>query len=266
MTQEPSEKDLLVEFEQKQIPPHYKLYYQNKRHNLFSTIQQFPYIWNCFMHLDAIVFREFDVMQRLRDPNLMLPMILFMNAHQKMRIAFELGCSACLGEAHSILRDAIESTAHGHRLASDPQLIKPWIEKNDGEDAKKAFGEQFEQYKATRLFDGLPELYELWKKFSEFGSHTNINSIISRFAVNQTTADMEFRLNYTGVEPRALALALFEMVLVYSEIEKAFFKVAQTRLQLDAELVDMRARFDKEKEATRRYIIKTFNVLPPSAP
>ncbi len=35
------------------------------------------------MHLDEIVLREFEVMQRLRDPNLMLPMILFMNAHQK---------------------------------------------------------------------------------------------------------------------------------------------------------------------------------------
>jgi hypothetical protein len=45
------------------------------------------------MHLDEIVLREFEVMQRLRDPNLMLPMILFMNAHQKMRVALELGCS-----------------------------------------------------------------------------------------------------------------------------------------------------------------------------
>jgi len=54
------------------------------------------------MHLDEIVLREFEVMQRLRDPNLMLPMILFMNAHQKMRVALELRYSTCLSEAHSL--------------------------------------------------------------------------------------------------------------------------------------------------------------------
>ena len=134
MPQEPNENDLLVESERKRIPAHYKPYYLAKRHNLFATIDQLPYVWGCFMHLDDIVLREFETMQRLRDPNRMLPMILLMNAHQKIRIAFELGCSACLSEAHSIMRDAIESAAHGHRLACDPQLLKAWIEKNDSND------------------------------------------------------------------------------------------------------------------------------------
>ena len=266
-TQEPTENDLLVEFERLQIPPHYKSYYLPKRHNLFATIQQFPYIWNRFMQLDKIVLREFDVMQRLRHPYLMLPMMLLMNAHSKIRVAFELGCATCLSEAHSILRHAIESAAHGHRLASDPPLLKAWIEKNDSDAAKKVFSKEFEHEKSTRLFDGLPELHELWKKFSEFGSHTNINSIVSRFAITQTATDLQYQLNYIGVsDAKFLGMALFEMVLVFTEIEQVLFKLAKGRLQLDNELSDMRARFEKEKEAVRHHIIKTFNVQPPSVP
>jgi hypothetical protein len=264
---DPTENDLLVEFERQQIPEHYKPYYLPKRHNLFATIQQFPYIWNVFMHLDKIVLREFEVMQRMRDPNLMLTMVLLMNAHSKVRVAFELACSTCVPEGHSILRDAIESAAHGHRLASDPQLLKAWLAKNDSEAAKKVFSQEFEYEKAARLFDSLPELHKLWKQFSEFGSHININSIISKFVVSQTDTDMEFRLNYSGVaDARFFAMVLFEMVLVFSEIEKVIFKLAKDRLQFDHELLDMRSRFEKEKEAVRQHIIKTFDVQPPSAP
>ena len=162
-----------------------------------------------------------------------------------MRVALKLGCSTCLSEAHSLLRDAIESAAHGHRLASDPQLLKPWIEKDDSEAAKEIFSKEFEYDKATRLFDGLPELLRLWKQFSEFGSHTNINSIVSRFVINQTATDLEFRLNYLGGEPNVFVPALFEMILVFNEIEATLFKLARSRLQLDTELVDMRTRFDR---------------------
>lgn len=264
MAQEPTEKDLLVEFERAHIPEPFRTHYLTKRHNFLATIQQFPYIWNCFIHLDEIVHREFESMQRLHDPNLMFPMILFMNAHHKMRVAVELGCSTCLPEAHSLVRDAIESAAHAHRLASNPQLLKAWIEKNDGKDGKKAFNREFEQHKATRLFDGLPDLYRLWGEFSEFGAHTNINSIQARFATAQTATDLQFQLNYLGGDPNVLVPALFEMVLVFNEIEKTIFKIAQTRLQLHSELVGMRARFDKEREATRRHVIKTFNLQPPS--
>jgi hypothetical protein len=65
----------------------------------------------------------------------------------------------------TILTDAIESAAHGHRLASDPQLLKVWIEKNDSEAAKKVFKQEFECNKAMQLFDGLPGLHKLWGSF-----------------------------------------------------------------------------------------------------
>jgi len=264
---DPTENDLLVEFERQHIPGHYKPFYILKRHNLFVTIQQFPYIWNCFMRLDKIALREFEVMQRLRDLYLVLPMVLLMNAQAKVRFAFELACSTAVPEAHSILRDAIESAAHGHRLASDPQLLKPWLEKNDSEAAKKVFGKEFEYEKAARLFDGLPELHRLWKQFSEFGSHININSILSRFEINQTAADMEYRLNYTGVsDAKLFVMALFEMVLAFGKIENVIFKLGKDRLQLDHELTTMRARYEAEREAVQQRIIRSFRVQPPSIP
>lgn len=265
---DPIEQDLLGEFERNLLAEpgdqRYKEYYVHKRHNLFSTIQRFPYLWKCFTHLDRIFVREFSSTERLRQPQLMFPMILFMNAHSKMRIAFELGCCTCLPEAHSILRGAIESAAHAHRLAADPQLLKPWIEKNDSGAAKKVFTQEFEHNKATQLFDGLPALHKLWKQFSEFGSHTNINSIVSRFTITQTTTDLEYGLHYLGGEPKVLVPALFEMILVFNLIEGTLFNLARTRLELDIELVDMRAKFDKDKEATRALIIKPFGLSPPS--
>jgi hypothetical protein len=78
---------------------------------------------------------------------------------------------------------------------------------------------------------------------------------------------MEYRLNYIGVgDAKLLAMALFEMILVFAEIEKVLFKLAKGRLHLDSGLGDMRTRFEKEKEAVRHHIIKTFNVQPPSVP
>lgn len=264
---DPTESDLLLEFERQHIPEHYKPFYAAKRHNLFATIQQFPNLWSCFMHLDKIVLSELETMQRMRDLGLVMPMMLLINAHAKIRIAFELACSAAVPEAHSILRDSIESAAHGHRLASDPQRLKLWLEKNDSDAAKKVFSQEFEHEKATRLFDALPELHRLWKQFSEFGSHVNINSILSRFEISQTDTDMEYRLNYTGViDAKLFAMVLFEIVLVFGEIEKVIFKLGKDRLHLDHKLAAMRTQYEAERETVRQHIIKTFHVQPPSVP
>lgn len=264
--QEPADNDILVPFEIQNVPLPYRAYYVTKRHNLLSTIQQFPYIWNGFMRLDAILQREFDDLQRVREPGVMFPTILFMNAHQKLRVAFELGCETCLPEAHSILRDAIESAAHANRLASNPHLLKQWIEKNDNEAAKKVFQQEFEHYKATQLFDGSPELHALWKQFSELGSHTNLNSVVTRFETAETKTDLEFRYNYLGGQPKVFVPALFEMLLACDLVENLVFKLAPGRLQLDPQLVDMRKKFDAEKEATRQIVINTFNLTRPFAP
>jgi len=83
--EELSEKDLLTTFEQIHISPHYKWYYMTKRHNFFTAIQQCSYLWHCYMLIDRILCREFEIMMEIRDPKLMLPMVLFMNGHAKIR-------------------------------------------------------------------------------------------------------------------------------------------------------------------------------------
>jgi hypothetical protein len=78
---------------------------------------------------------------------------------------------------------------------------------------------------------------------------------------------LQFKLNYSGVvDTKQLAMVLFEMVLVFAEIERVIFRLTKDRLQFDHELLDMRNRFENEKESVRQHIIKTFDVQPPSAP
>jgi hypothetical protein len=177
MNTQPSERDILVEFERTNLPQHYKEFYANKRHNLLASIQRFPRIWEAFMRMDKIWMREFEDMRETTNINKMFPLVLYLNAHVKMRIGMELGLSTCLPEAHSMLRDAIESVAHAHRLVSNPHLVRVWLDRATSDTGRVAFDEQFWHYKKDRLFEGLDELFEQWKTFSNFGSHTNADSI-----------------------------------------------------------------------------------------
>ena len=203
-------------------------------------------------------------MKAARDVTKMFPLVLYMNSHVKARLAFELGFSGCLPEAYSILRDAIESAAHGHKLFSDPKLLGIWLRRNDGIAGSNAFDQEFQHYKEERLFEGIGELHKLWKQFSESGSHTNMNSIVQRFVIDETPSVLEWRVNYTGVNPRMLAPALFQMILTFHLMEGAFFNDCQDRLKLDVELDSMRRRFEQDKEKTRQKIIVAFNIQRPS--
>jgi hypothetical protein len=258
------ESELLLKFEKDNLPADYKDYYVTKRQNLFASIQAFPGIWHCFVSLDKIWLREIDDVKTVRDMKKMFPLILFLNAHAKSRIAFELGLSACLTEAYSILRDAIESIAHGHRILVNPDLLKIWLDKNDGKLARDAYNKEFWNSKEERLFEGLDELHGLWKRYSEHGSHTNINSIVSRFVMEEDATTLTWKLMYTGLSPRILGPALFELLLAFHYMERVMFKDFEDRLKLDVSLVDMRVRFDHDKEAMRRNIIKVFGIKPPA--
>jgi hypothetical protein len=252
--------DLLTKFEQETMPEPYRGYYAAKRNNFFASVQGFKDLWDCFMLSNTIWMREFEDMRAVVDTSRMFPPTLFMNGHLKMLIAMELGFSGCLTEAHSILRDAIESVAHGHRLFSDPALQKVWLQRNDGGTGVEDFNREFWYSKEDKLFDGLPELLKLWKRFSDIGAHTNINSIVSRFAVEQTPTDVTWRVNYTGVELRVLIPALFEMLLAFHTMEEVLYKDCEDRLKLDSGLVDLRTKFQPDKEALRKKIIVSFNI------
>ena len=140
-----------------------------------------------------------------------------------------------------------------------------WLQKNDDEKAKEDFNAEFWYSKADKLFDGLPDLLRLWKQFSESGSHTNINSLVTRFVHKDGPTDVEFGINYTGVPLEVLLPVLFEMLLVFHVMEEVFYKDCEDRLKLDVDLSRMRSVFNRDKEVLRKNIIHSLKIAPPKA-
>jgi len=258
----PEEADLLVPFEQKVLPEEYKTYYRTKRNNFFASIQNLPGLWDYYMMLDQIWHREIELLKP-SSPNRAFPIVVYINAHAKLRIAIELGFTGCLPEARSILRDAVEFVAHAHHMLKDPELQLIWLNRNDDEEA---FKKEFWYGKETGLFAGLDELYEVWGKLSEVGSHANLNSICERFRTVEVDGQPEWRLNYTGMAEKPWATGLFGMLLTAFKMEETLFKDYQMRLQFDETLLKMRKEFEAYKEHVRRLITTRYGIKPPEMP
>jgi hypothetical protein len=255
----------LVKFEIDNIPDEYRGYYGIKRNNFFASIQGFPEMWECYLKLDAIWLREFGDLYVVRDPGRMFPQLLYINAHAKMRIALELAFTGCSEEARSILRDAVEFTAHAHAMIADPELQKTWLSKNDGKAALEEFEKAFLHHKKQGVFKGLEELHKTWGELSETGSHSNINAIADRFV--QVTGDdhLEFRINYSGIESRQMwEMLIFTMLLTCSTMEQTLFNDYDSRLKLDNDLMRMRGVFDRYKEQLREMLKVRYRLGPPS--
>jgi hypothetical protein len=156
----------LVKFEIDNIPAPYREYYGAKRSNFFASIQNFREMWDFYIKLDAVWLRGFADLYVARDPNGMFPLMLYINAHAKIRAAMELAFGGCMSEARSILRDAVEFVAHGHAMVNDPELQKKWLSKNDDAAGLKAFKDAFERHKKEGVFKGLDELHKTWGDLS----------------------------------------------------------------------------------------------------
>ena len=258
---EPKESDLLVPFESENIPVEYKEYYKIKRNNFFASIQGFPEIWKYYILLDAIWLREFSDLKPPGQVNQWFPLVLFINAHAKIRISIELALTGCLAEARSILRDAIEFVAHAHTMLRDPKLQTVWLSKNE---ESQAFSEAFERHKKEGIFNGLEELHTTWGQLSETGSHATLNSICDRFATTESeNGDRAWKLSYCGVEPRMWAMSLFSMLLSCFTMERTFFSDYGDRLKLDHLLIRMRDEFEQHKEHVREYLKVHYKIDPP---
>jgi hypothetical protein len=260
---QPQESDLLVPFEIQNIPAKYREYYLIKRNNLFASIQGFAEMWQYYLMLDAIWLRGFEDLEQARDTGRVFPLMLYVNVHAKIRVAIELALSGCMGEARSIVRDAIEYVAHAHHILKDPLLQKTWLDKDVQE---KAFTDAFERYKKVGLFSGLAELHKSYGELSEIGSHPTPLALSERFVITDTPGGQQWKINYTGGEPRQWAMGLFSLLLTCFAMEDMFFNDYKTRLQLDNTLVTMRRDFEIYKERLRRILIERYNVVPPPQP
>ena len=259
---EPQESDLLVPFEIENIPKDYKEYYAVKRNNLFSSIQGFPEMWKYYTMLDEIWLREFSDLKPPGRAAQLFPLMLYINAHAKMRISIELALSGCMSEARSIMRDAVEFVGHAHAMIVDPALQTVWIKKND---EHEAFSRAFEHNKKQGLFKGLGELHRTWGQLSETGSHPNLNCICDRFVIAKSGDEVQsWQLNYLGVpDQRVWAMSLFSLLLTCFTMENTFFNDYAGRLNLDHVLGDMRTAFEGRKETTREYLKFRYNVQLP---
>lgn len=260
-----SKSELLLSFELREIPEHYRPYYEIKRNNFFASIQGSPDLWRYSQLLDRILLSEFQDMGTAHDPNRMFPLALYFNAHAKIRISMELAFTKCMEEARSILRDAIETAVFAHYMHDDPNLQKIWFCKDDSPQAGRDFSLAFEKDKKTKLFKGLTELHRNWGRLSETGSHSTPQAIVSRFTITETGRDIHYQMNYSGVEDRQWEPETFTLLLTVSMLEKLVFGDYEARLQFDPELVRNRGLAEQMKEKLRRYIIKRHNISPPSA-
>lgn len=259
---EPNESDLLVRFEIENIPADYKEYYKTKRNNFFASIQGFPEMWKFYTLLDSIWLREFSDLKPPGQADQWFPLILYINAHAKIRVGIELALAGCLAEARSILRDAIEFVAHAHAMVRDPKLQTVWLSKNE---EQQAFVDAFERHKKEGIFKDLEELHKTWSQLSELGSHATLNSICDRFAPTKSEdGGRAWQLSYTGVEPRIWAMSLFSMLLSCFTMEATFFRDYRDRLTLDHVLVRMRMDFENHKERVREYLKVRYKVQAPA--
>ena len=244
---------ILLPIEQEAIPQHYLPYYEAKRCNFFAAIQRSPDLWRYFQLLDKVLLTEFEDMRTVRDPNSIVPLALALNAHAKTRISIELTFARCMEEARSIMRDAIETAVYAHYMHQNPPLQKIWSSKDESTEAAKEFSQAFEKDKRTKLFKGLPELHQQWGRLSETGAHATLQAIVHRFKMRETDKDINYHLNYTGVEDREWEPECFTMLLTVSMLERLVFEDYRTRLQLDADLVRNRALAGQLKEITTRF-------------
>jgi len=197
------------------------------------------------------------------DPDRMFPIILYMNAHAKVRIGMELAFSNCMPEARSILRDAVENVAHAHHMLRNPANQLIWMKK-DEPSGKKAFKKVFEEDKRTGLFAGLTELHEKYGELSEAGSHPTMQSFANRVSIEDREGQRHMIVNYSGAPDRRLfAMELFSRLLTCFVMERTFFDDYKSRFDLDTKLVQMRHDFDIFKENLRRILIARYKVQPP---
>jgi hypothetical protein len=258
------ENTLLVEFERKNIPDDYRGYYAAKRQNFFASIQGFREMWDLYLRLDAVWLRGFKDLYVATDPNTMFPLLLYINAHAKIRVALELAFAGCLAEARSILRDAVEFVAHAHSMVGDPELQKTWLSKNDDNTALEAFKDAFERHKKDGLFKGLDELHRVWGQLSETGSHANITALVDRFVQVTDEKHVTFKLNYTGVEDeRIWRQSIFGMILTCSTMLLTFLTDYDSRLKLDDILMRMREECNQAKEQVREWLKVRYKIEPP---
>jgi hypothetical protein len=263
MNTEIKDEDVLLPFERQILRGDYKEYYKIKRNNFHTAIGEFPLLWESFQLLDEIWLREFDDLERLREPDEALPLLLFMYAHGQARIARELGFSCCIGEAWNAIRTGIESVAHAYKLHRNPQLGPVWSHKDDGKSQWKAFRDAFLDDKAEKLFPaelGLEDLHKFYSDFSEWGTHSTVWALGLRVKGSYTSPTFNMTLHSFESEPKKIGMYVSLILNVSGHMERAFFNCFSSRLELDPELLRRRKEYRIMADRANGDLLQRFDI------
>jgi len=256
-----TDADILLPFEAETLKGDFREFFRVKRGNFLASIQGLPGFWAAFQRLDDIWMREEEDLQVVTEIKQLVPRLLFIHALLKFRIARELAFSRCMAEAWGVLRVGIESVAFASKIYREPQMAQVWTSKDDGKAERRAFKEAFEDRKEALLFSGSPalvELYHHWQLSSDYGSHTSVSSIGTRFRQAETKETIDWHLEFFEADETRSVTSLYSLLDAAYHMERVFHDVFKTRLDLDPTLVRMRREFLREHKKLARAILAKY--------
>lgn len=262
------DEELLLPFERQVMSGEWRSYFAIKRECWLATIQRLRLLWDVFIQLDDIFFREIQDLEKASDSTKMLAHLLFIKSHQSIRVAAEVGFATHFTQAWDLTRAAIESAAVAHKLHREPQLAEVWLRKDDGRPQMQAFKDAFERDKKNNLFPDrfafLAQLHILYSQFSEWGTHTTVMSLAHHYRASAEAGVHTVKVTYTEADVQKIAASLYYLVSAFSYIEQAFNDSFSARLQLDAKLVEMRTTCDSRRRTVAAQLIRQFKIKSPS--
>lgn len=211
-----------------------------------NTVKAFPQIWEALELLDAIWSRELDDFHTVGDQPV-LPLLLFFEAHSRVRISVELGFSRCFSESWAVLRSGIESVVFASHILQNPRVLRTWSSKQSELAKLRAFKRVFEKARKQGLSsaskNSLKPLHQYWVRFSGFGSHTSFRSLAMRLTREPSENMNAINFNYLEVTREVAHASLVDLLACSYAMERTLFMGLRSRLDLDTTLADMRRRF-----------------------
>lgn len=253
--------ELLLRIEQGAFKGEWLSYFRVKRQNWVASLQQFPGLWKLFAELDEIFYRSLTDCRTLTNIDNFLPLLLFIRCHRSIRITIELALGTHITEAAIIARSAIEAAAIAHKIYREPMNGQVWLQKRTD---PKAFARVFEHNKKANLFPEsasfLAELHQHYGRFSEYGTHTTINSMSTQYVHTETATHQTGEIKYTEGDQELIAKTINMLIAVFWLVENAMHDAFNIRLSLDYELERMRQAFVKDSEQIRAQLVRRFGV------
>jgi hypothetical protein len=105
------DKELLLPYELKIMSGDWRNYLKTKRQCWLASIQMFPDLWESFVSLDKFLQREFADLHLNPQPQKAGALLLFLKAHQGIRVAAEIAFSTHISQAYDLARSAIDVAA-----------------------------------------------------------------------------------------------------------------------------------------------------------